>query len=217
MVSYRVKIILLLFVFPYVFIPCVSWVLDWKSKIISRLLKIERYSEIIYNSENKTFDADGKLLSLVKTKIFYYFFKNEDRYDCDYKKEVIYYVRDAGGELVQSGEPTIEKGTLTPNEYLKKVRSGPAIGLHIFTCVFRDKSLSYYINDKENGVFTADIRDSRTLINFWDTFDVGNAITPIHIEAKYKPDKVSQILINYGDEKDLGTVKQIATEVIDFQ
>ena len=40
---------------------------------------------------------------------------------------------------------------------------------------------------------------------------------PIHIEAKYKLDKVLQIIINYGDEKDLGTFEQIATEVIDFQ
>ncbi|MGI6378001.1 hypothetical protein GX831_02110 [bacterium] len=215
--SYRVKIILLMQFCVSIFMICVSYFLDRKAKIISRLLKIERYSEIIYNSENKTFDADGKLLSLVKTKILYQIFKNEDRYDCDYKKEVIYYVRDASGELVQSGEPIIEKGTLTPNEYLKKVRSGPAIGLRIFTCVFRDKSFSYYINDKENGVFTADIRDSRTLINFWDTFDVGSVIMPIHIEAKYKLDKVLQIIINYGDEKDLGTFEQIATEVIDFQ
>ena len=73
--SYRVKIILLMQFCVSIFMICVSYFLDRKAKIISRLLKIERYSEIIYNSENKTFDADGKLLSLVKTKILYQIFK----------------------------------------------------------------------------------------------------------------------------------------------
>lgn len=187
-----------------------------KYKYLMAMLDVKDYSKIIYNSENKTLDNDGKVLSSIVTKAVYQFFKNATSYDCNFEKEVSYFVRNANGELVQNGETNVEKGTLTPAEYLNKGNvMESAVGLRIFNCEFREGSFSSYLHNKKEGTFSADITSGRGFEIFWNRGKIENAVLPMHIEVKHDSNKFSQIMINYGNEKAGG--KQIKNETIDFQ